>query len=136
MESLEFLHFFIFISCDLRMENPLLNVRIKKNYNFNKNNELFLFSYGLALNNMNYPIKNLGNNIIKFLKFLKGKVRLFSNFFFKLFFSFSYINLNFNLYNKPIFFLGHSLLNREDSISFLYSFFFFLKKNLIEKVLI
>jgi hypothetical protein len=59
----------------------VLNIRIKKNYNINKNNELFLFSYGLSLNNLNYPIKNIGNSIVKFLKFLKGKVRFFSNFF-------------------------------------------------------
>lgn len=77
---------------------------------------------------MNYPVKNLGNSIIKFLMLLKGKIRIFSNFFFKSFFSFSFINLNIKLYKKPIFFLGHSLLSREDSISFLYSFIYFFKK--------
>jgi NADH-quinone oxidoreductase subunit G len=128
LELLEFAYFFLFIGCDLRLENPILNIRIKKNYNINRNNELFLFSFGLALNNMNYPIKNLGNNIIKFLKFLKGKTRIFSIFFFKFFLSFSYINLNIKLYNKPIFFGGHSILNREDSISFIYSFLNFFKK--------
>lgn len=128
LESLENIRFFLFISCDLRLENPLLNVRIKKNYNMNKNNELFLFSYGLSIINSNYPVKNLGSNILKFLSFLKGKVRTFSNFFFKMFFSFSFVNLNFKLYNKPLFFLGHSILNRDDSISFFYSFINFFKK--------
>jgi hypothetical protein len=128
LESLEFLCFFLFVGCDLRLENPLLNIRIKKNYNVNKNNELFLYSYGLSLINMNYPIKNLGNSILKFLIFLKGKVRLFSNFFFKSFLSFSFISLNIKFYNKPIIFLGHAILNREDSISFLYSFIYFFKK--------
>jgi hypothetical protein len=130
LEILEFLFFFLFIGCDLRLENPLLNIRIKKNYNLNRNNELFLYSYGLSLNNMNYPIKNLGNSILKFLQFLKGKTRLFSNFFFKSFFSFSFISFNIKLYNKPIIFLGNSILNREDSISFLYSFTFFFKNKL------
>ena len=128
IESLEFLSFFLFLNCDLRLENPLLNVRIKKNYNLNKNNELFLFSFGLSLINMNYPIKNLGNSIIKFLNFLKGKMRIFSIFFFKSFLSFSFINFNIILYNRPIFFLGYGLLQREDSISFLNSFFSFFKK--------
>jgi hypothetical protein len=105
-----------------------LNIRIKKNYNINKNNELFLFSYGLSLSNMNYPIKNLGNNIIKFLTFLKGKVRVFSTFFYKFFLSFSYVNMNIKLYNKPIFLGGHTILSREDSISFIYSFLNFFKK--------
>jgi hypothetical protein len=77
---------------------------------------------------MNYPIKNLGNTILKFLIFLKGKSRVFSNYFFKSFFSFSYIKgLSINLYNKPIFFLGQSILKREDSINFLYSFIHFFK---------
>jgi NADH-quinone oxidoreductase subunit G len=128
LEILEFLFFFLFVSCDLRLENPLLNIRIKKNYNLNKNNELFLYSYGLSLNNMNYPIKNIGNSILKFLQLLKGKTRLFSNFFFKSFLTFSFTSLNINMYNKPIIFLGHSILNRADSISFLYSFMFFFKK--------
>jgi hypothetical protein len=128
LEILEFLFFFLFIGCDLRLENPLLNIRIKKNYNLNRNNELFLYSYGLSLNNMNYPVKNIGNSILKFLQFLRGKTRLFSNFFFKSFISFSFISLNIKFYNNPIIFLGHSTLNREDSISFLYSFIFFFKK--------
>jgi NADH-quinone oxidoreductase subunit G len=128
LESIEILSFFLFINCDLRLESPLLNVRIKKNYNMNRNNELFFYSYGLSLVNMNYPIKNLGNSIIKFLIFLKGKNRIFSNYFFKSFFSLSYIKgLNIKLYNKPIFFLGQSILNREDSISFLFSFICFFK---------
>jgi hypothetical protein len=125
---LEILNFFLFISCDLRLENPLLNIRIKKNYNLNKNNELFLFSYGLSLNYLSYPIKNLGNSIIKFLIFLKGKIRTFSNFFFKSFLSFSFVNLQIKIYSKPIFFLGNSILNREDSSSYIYSFIFFFKK--------
>jgi NADH-quinone oxidoreductase subunit G len=129
LDSLEFSNFFLFISCDLRLESPLLNVRIKKNYNMNKNNELFLYSYGLSLTNMNYPIKNISNSIIKFLIFLKGKNRIFSNYFFKSFFSFSYIDgLNINLYNRPLFFLGQSILKREDSISFLCSFIYFFRK--------
>lgn len=128
IESLEFFFFYLFIGCDLRLENPLLNIRIKKNYNINKNNELFFFSYGLSLINMNYPIKNLGNNILKFLRFLKGKVRIFSIFFFKSFFSFSFINLNIKLYNSPILICGQTLLMREDSLSFLYSFIYFFKK--------
>lgn len=128
LENLEILNFFLFISCDLRLENPLLNIRIKKNYNANKNNELFLFSYGLSLNYLSYPIKNLGNNIIKFLMFLKGKTRTFSNIFFKSFLSFSFVASKKNIYNNPVFFLGNSIINREDSLSFIHCFIFFFKK--------
>ena len=60
IEDIELVNFFLFIACDLRLESPILNIRIKKNYNLNKHNELFLYSYGLSLNNSTYPIKNLG----------------------------------------------------------------------------
>lgn len=127
LEDFEFIKFFLFISCDLRLENPILNIRIKKNYNINRNNELFLYSYGLALNYLTYPVKNLGNNIFKFVNFLRGKCRIFCDFFFKSFFSFSYLNLELSLYNDPIFLLGNSIITREDSKSFLHSFIFFCK---------
>jgi transposase-like protein len=112
----------------MRLESPLLNIRLKKNYNINKNNELFFFSYGISLNYSTYPIKNLSNSISKFLFFLEGKQRFFCDFFFKEFKTFSYINLkNIYFYKKPIFFLGNSILQRNESKSFLLSFIFLLK---------
>ena len=69
IEDIEFINFFLFVSCDLRLESPLLNIRIKKNFNLNKNNELFLYSYGLSLNNSTYPIKNLGIQYWNLLNF-------------------------------------------------------------------
>jgi hypothetical protein len=111
----------------LRLEAPLLNIRIKKNYNLNKNNELFLYSYGLSLNFSTYPIKNLGNSILKFLNFLEGKQRFSCDFFFKNFYTFKYLNTDYYYYNNPIFFIGNSIINRKDSKSFLLSFIYFLK---------
>jgi hypothetical protein len=128
LESLEYINFFLFISCDLRLESPLLNVRLKKNYNINKNNELFFYSYGISLNYSTYPIKNLGNSILKFFLFMEGKQRFFCDFFFKEFNSLIYLNYkNIFFYKKPIFFMGNSLLHRSDSKSFVLSFIFFLK---------
>ena len=123
LEKLEFLNFYLFIACDIRLESPLLNIRLKKNYNINKNNELFFFSYGLSLNYSTYPIKNLGNSILKFLLFIEGKQRFFCDFFFKEFNSFSFINCNnIFLYKNPIFFIGNSILYRNDSKNFVLSF--------------
>jgi hypothetical protein len=128
LEKLELINFFLFIACDLRLESPLLNVRLKKNYNINKNNELFFFSYGISLNYNTYPVKNVGNSILKFILFLEGKQRFFCDFFFKDFNTFSFINCNnINFYKKPIFFLGNSIMFRNDSKSFISSFIFFLK---------
>jgi len=69
IENIELINFFLFVSCDLRLESPLLNIRVKKNFNLNKNNELFLYSYGLALNYSTYPIKNLGIQFQNFCLF-------------------------------------------------------------------
>jgi hypothetical protein len=124
---LELIKFFLFINCDLRLESPLLNIRIKKNYSLNKNNELFLYSYGLSLNYLTYPIKNLGNSILKFINFLEGKQRFACDFFFKYFYTFNYVSNSYNFYNNTIFFLGNSIIFRKDSKSFLYSFFEFFK---------
>ena len=38
--DLENNNFYLFIACDLRLEAPILNVRIRKNFNINKNNEI------------------------------------------------------------------------------------------------
>lgn len=123
LEQLEFINFFLFVSCDMRLESPLLNIRLKKNYNINKNNDLFFYSYGLALNFSLYPVKNLGNSILKFLLFLEGKQRFYCDFFIKNFITFSYVSFN-NIffYKKPIFFLGNSIMQRGDLKNFILSF--------------
>jgi len=129
IEQLEFIKFFLFIACDLRLESPLFNTRLKKNYNINKNSGLFFFSYGISLNYSTYPVKNLGNSILKFLLFMEGKQRFFCDFFFKGFKAFAFVNF-FDVYffQKPVIFLGNSLLYRGDLKSFIFSFIFFFKK--------
>lgn len=127
LESIEFFNFYLLVSCDLRLEAPLLNVRIKKNFNINKNNELFIYSFGLALKFLTYTIKNISNSILKFFFFLEGKQRFLCDLFFKSFYSLKYFNNYYNFYNKTIFIFGNSIINREDSKSFLISYFYFLK---------
>lgn len=51
----------IFVSLNLRMENPLLNSRLRKNAN--KNSKTIFYSVGQAVVYNNYPVMNLGNNI-------------------------------------------------------------------------
>lgn len=122
------MNFYLLIACDLRLESPLLNIRIKKNYNLNKNNELYIYSYGLSLKFSTFPIKNISNCILKFLFFLEGRQRFLCDFFLKSFFSFNYLSQKFNFFYKTIFFFGNSIINRVDAKSFLISYFFFLKK--------
>lgn len=127
IEKLELIKFYLFISCDLRLESPVLNIRIKKNYNLNKTNELYIYSYGLSLNYSTYPIKNLGNSIYSFLKFLEGKQRFSCDLFFKNFYSFFNLNKNYNFYYNAALFFGNSIIYRNDAKSFLSSFYSFLK---------
>ena len=124
IEYLELIKFYLFIGCDLRLEAPLLNIRIKKNFNINKNNELFLYSFGLSLNYATYPIKNIGNTILKFLKFIEGKVRFACDLFIKNFYTFNILNKYYFFNMQVLFFLGNSVLLRNDSKSFFNSLFF------------
>jgi len=126
IEKLELIKFFLFISCDLRLESPLLNIRIKKNYNVNKNNELFLYSLGLSLTQSTYPIKNIGNNILQFLNFMEGKIRFACDLFIKNFYTFNFFNKIFFFNMQVLFFIGNSILLRNDSKSFFNSIFMYL----------
>ena len=123
IEKLELIKFFLFLSCDLRLESPLLNIRIKKNYNINKNNELFLYSFGLSLNQSTYPIKNIGNTVLKFLNFIEGKIRFACDLFMKNFYTFNIFNIKFFFNMQLLFFVGNSILLRNDSKSFFNSIF-------------
>src|SRR3982750_2022658 len=100
MEQLEYVKFFLFISCDIRLEAPILNIRIKKNYNMNKNNELILYSYGFYLNNMSYPLKLLGNSILKLLLIFRNKHRFLCDFYFKNFISSTFLSNDIILYKN------------------------------------
>ena len=126
IEKLELIKFFLFISCDLRLESPLLNIRIKKNYNINKNNELFLYSFGLSLTQSTYPIKNIGNSVLQFLNFMEGKIRFACDLFIKNFYTFNVFNKIFFFNMQVLFFIGNSILLRNDSKSFFNSLFMYL----------
>jgi len=58
----------VFISLNLRIENPLLNSRIRKN--FIKNPLTRTYSLGQAITYNNYPVINLGNSSKALLSFM------------------------------------------------------------------
>jgi NADH-quinone oxidoreductase subunit G len=128
LNFLEYCKIFIFVACNLRLESPLLNIRIRKNYNINKNSDLFFFSYGLSLKHLTYPAKNIGNTIKSFIHLIKGKSRNCCNFFFKNFLSFCFIRIeSYLFFIKPLFFLGNSITYRVDSKIFIYIFIYLFK---------
>lgn len=116
--ELENLNSIIFIGTNLRMELPLVNLKIRKNY---IENEYFnSFSFGLSLNYLTFPVKNLGNSIYSLIKFLEGKFYLNFIVFLYNFYNVNFYNVN---YIKNInFFIGMSVLNRIDSNSILFGF--------------
>jgi hypothetical protein len=114
--NLEEINNLLIIGSNPRLEAPLLNSRLRKNYL--KNSNFKVYSIGLALNYLTYPIKNIGNSIINLLKFLKGNMLEIKYFLFQDFFNLTFFN---NL-KKPLslnILIGNSILTRLDSNSIL-----------------
>jgi hypothetical protein len=83
--SLEIADFVIFIGLNLRLEAPLINSRLRKNYKNSK-----FFSFGLCVNYLTFLVKNLGNSAKLLLLFLEGKLKFLFNFFYN--FDLSFLN--------------------------------------------
>ena len=62
----------IFINLNLRLENPILNLKIRKNV---LKNNLKIFNIGFSYN-LTYSFLNLGNNLMTFLKLIEGSSRI------------------------------------------------------------
>ena len=90
-----------------------------------------MFSYGLSLNLSTYPVKNLGNKVLSFIKFLEGKQKFSCDFFFKNFFTFKYLNVVYSIYKNTSFFLGNSIIYRNDARFFFDALFNIYNKNYI-----
>jgi len=116
LASLEFSSIILLIGTNLRTEVPLLNSRIRKNYLLT-NKLLTVFSLGLALDYLTFPVKNLGNSILNFKNIFQGKSIFLRNLLFKDFFSTTFVNFNFIFHAYPKFFIGASILNRSDNAS-------------------
>jgi len=56
--------FILLLNSNLRIENPILNSRLRKAYlhNLKSNKPLLIFSIGCGLNYLTYPVKNLGSS--------------------------------------------------------------------------
>ena len=116
----------LLIGFNPRIEVPLLNSQLRKNYINNLN--FSIYSIGLALNNSTYPIINTGNSIKNLYKFLMGITLVSKNLLFKSFYNTFFFNANLNI--NPYIFLGSSTLIRKDSDCIIQSIlnFFFDKK--------
>jgi len=117
----------ILLGTNLRVEIPLLNSRLRKNYLL-VNKQLLVYSIGLAIDYLTFPIKNLGNSVCYLKFFFEGNSIILKSLLFKNFISPAFFGLNviFNIMIKI--FLGVSLLNRFDGFSLLNSLSYSLHK--------
>lgn len=126
--GLERLDTVLLIGCNPRLEVPLLNTRLKKNYS--KNSKFKAYSIGLSLNYTTFPVRNLGNSVKTLLNFLEGKVFKLYNYIYKNYLNFSFLGKDLqNIYKSKInLFLGSSALVRFDSSSLINGILYFLDK--------
>ena len=111
LQELEDVSFVILLNTNVRLENPLINSRIRKNYLKSKGNPAKMFtviSFGQAINYSGYPVNNLGNNPQNFLSFIQGKYYFFNNLFFnpQRFMSLSFFNVFLPFHLRPMLLAG------------------------------
>lgn len=114
LRALENSSLFLFIALNLRLEAPLLNARLRKNYLSNLANTNY-YSIGLALDYLTFPVHNLGSSLQALFLFLEGKLNLCSNLLSFSFFNFSFLNILGNSLLQPFMLLGSSLFYRKEA---------------------
>jgi len=95
---------------------PLLNSRLRKNY-LSTNKLLSIYSVGLAIDHLTYPVINLGNSITTLKRLIEGKNYFLKDLLFKDFINLAFLNFKFQYQASPKIFLGGSVLNRVDGFS-------------------
>jgi NADH dehydrogenase/NADH:ubiquinone oxidoreductase subunit G len=125
--NLEFISFCFFVGLNLRVESPLLNSRLRKNY-LQNDNFFLCFSIGLSLDYLSFPVINLGNSLKAFKYIIEARHSFLNYFCLNDFVSLKLLNFNFNLFNNFSFFLGSSSLYRIDANFFFDSLGFFMSK--------
>jgi len=126
--SIEVATIVLLLGTNLRTEAPLLNSRLRKNYLL-VGKQLEVYSIGLSLNYLTFPVKNFGNSFFYLRNFFEGRCIMFKNILFRDFVNGSFLNLKVESNLLPKIFIGVSLLKRLDSFSILNSCLFLIKNN-------
>lgn len=79
LKSLESVNTIVLLGTNPRLEAPLLNSRLRKN--FIKNPSFLAFSFGNALDYLTFPVINLGNSSLSFKLFLEVELHFHVHFF-------------------------------------------------------
>jgi len=120
--SLETINCLILINLNLRLEAPLLHLRLRKNYL--NNSYINLISFGLNLYNLTFPLTNAGNSISSIFKFLNGKLLLIKNLVISDFFNLNWLFFTNYLFTLPLILFSTSVLDRMDGYYIFSSFYF------------
>ena len=72
----------ILVGSNLRLESPLLCSRIRKLY-LSNDYDLPVFSFGLNISYLTFPVYNIGNSISSLMRFVNGKMPVINSFFFR-----------------------------------------------------
>lgn len=101
----------LLLNTNLRLEHPLINSRLRKNF-LKRSKELLVLSFGQAINYAGYPVTNLGANLKIFLQFIQGKYYYFTNIFFNSlsFRSLSFFNIFYPFHLRTVILVGSSSL--------------------------
>ena len=120
----------LLIGTNPRLELPLLNSFLRKNYL--TNTKFKAYSIGFALDFLSFPVINLGSSMKYFFSFLMAFVLVSRYFLLNTFYNNYFFN-GLNLLNLT-FFIGNTTFCRLDSDSILNSIFYFSSKlNLLIK---
>jgi hypothetical protein len=112
--ALESSSFFLLIALNLRLEAPLLNSRLRKNYQHNLTATRY-YSLGLALDYLTFPVSNLGSSVRSLFSFLEGKLPSYSTLFSASFFRASFLHFPLSQLQRPFILMGSSFFYRKDA---------------------
>jgi NADH dehydrogenase (ubiquinone) Fe-S protein 1 len=97
---------FAFVGYNLRLESPILNIKLRKK---SLRDDVLYLSFGSNFND-NLNSRNKGLSVINFIKYLQGKLKICN-------FALKKVNKKINFFDSNVFLLGNNIVNRIDSKS-------------------
>jgi hypothetical protein len=117
LNELENYSIFVLIGVHLRLESPIVHIKLRRNFIENEN-FLRIYSIGFGIDYLSFPITNLGNSLKSFKSFIEGKLLYFSELIFTCFENSNFLpGVDKEEPNKIMILLGSSLSTRLDSYS-------------------
>ena len=94
---------FIFVGYNLRLESPILNIKLRKK---SMRDDVLYLGIGSIFND-NLNLKNIGLNSASIIKYLQGKLKICNLMLKK-------VKKDFAFFNSNLFLLGNNIINRVD----------------------